>query len=153
MWSELTYLIEKRCGESPPRGVLPARSLVALYGALTHCELAFQRLDEGAAEHGEAVLAMDALFAVLNILQSTIGLFEGEASDQLVRHLRSNRRTGTDGDAKGVLKRQVELLRRMLALEESHEDLAMPARTDFTGARRELAEFIRGSYTEEELLA
>lgn len=151
MWSELTYLIEKRCAEARAPDVLPARSLIALYGAVTHCELAFERLEEGAADHGEAVLAMDALLAVLDIVQSRIHLFEPRAADQLVRYLATRRRTGTDGDAKGVLKRQVEVLRRLLALEETEDEIDVPELTAFTGARRELARFIRGSYSEQEL--
>jgi hypothetical protein len=152
MWSELTYLIEKRCGEAASApDVLPARSLIALYGALTHCELAFERLEQGVADHGEAVIAMDALLAVLDIVQSRIHLFEPRAADQLVRYLSTRRRTGTDGDAKGVLKRQVEVLRRLLALEESQDDIGVPELTAFTGAREELARFIRRSYSDAEL--
>jgi hypothetical protein len=152
MWSELTYLIEKRIGEAGRApDILPARSLIALYGALTHCELAFERLEEGVADHGEAVLAMDALLAVLDIVQSSIHLLEPPAADQLVRYLSKRRRTGTDGDAKGVLKRQVEVLRRVLALEESEDGGDAPVLTAFTGARQELARFIRRSYSEDEL--
>jgi hypothetical protein len=152
MWSELTYLIEKRCGEAARApDVLPARSLIALYGALTHCELAFERLEEGVADHGEAVLAMDALLAVLDIVQSRLRLFEPPAADRLVRYLAARRRTGTDGDAKGVLKRQVEVLRRLLAQEEGQDEIEVPELTAFTGARRELARFIRAAYSEDEL--
>jgi hypothetical protein len=68
-----------------------------------------------------------------------------------VRYLSTRRRTGTDGDAKGVLKRQVEVLRRLLALEESQDEIDIPQLTAFTGARQELGRFIRRAYSEEEL--
>jgi len=151
VWSELTYLVERRCREAPPARDLAARALVVLYGAVSNCEIAFERLESGDSDgdHSDAVLAMDAMFAVLHNLQPVLHLFDPEPARDLEQHV--GRPLAHRGQ-KEPLKRHVEMLRRLLSREsaESHFEVTPTA---FRGARRELARFILDKYSPEELFS
>jgi hypothetical protein len=152
MWSELVQLVEKHCREDRQPRALHARSLVALYGALSNCEIAFDRLERNGAadDEADAVLAMDVVFATLHNVQPVLRLFEPALACELTEYIRDVERSGFTGTPKSQLKLQVETLRRLLALEASGNALE-PTSSAFSGARRRLAGFIRDRFAADEL--
>ncbi|HEX7080357.1 MAG TPA: hypothetical protein VF329_05040 [Gammaproteobacteria bacterium] len=154
MWSELTYLIERRCREAGPPTEAGARALVVLYGALSHCEIAFERVESGGSDRdcSDAVLAMDAMLAVLHNVQPILELLDPESARELDEYLARDA-SGFARDPKSKLKHQVELLRRLLPLDTGENAGGMIVKTAFTGARRELARFIVERCPPEELFA
>lgn len=155
MWSELGRLVESQSHEAAQPGETRAASLIALYGALVNCQIAFERLEEGAAVDGQAdaVLAMDVLLATLHNVQPALGLFEPSLARELARHVRSGRRPADASAPEKALRDRVKTLRRLLALETMHVHLDLDALSDFTGARRRLAEFVRHACASDELFA
>jgi hypothetical protein len=130
-----------------------ARSLLALYGALASCDIAFEHVENETPGHAwaDAVLAMNVLFAVLHTVQPEMRLFDAEIDAELAHYL-DEREMRRASNARDALKQQVELLRRLLALEQAEEKLE-PASKDFTGARRELARFMLDVYSPEQLFS
>ncbi len=157
MWSELTQLVEKRCRKPEGRGPRQARALLALCGGLSQCELAFERLHAAGPRRSEAdtldcVLAMDSLFAVLHNIQPALQLFETEPAIALARYARAPGHGAVADNPTGRLREQVELLRWLLAIEESEDGLDVPTLTAFMGARRELGRFAMEVYDPARLL-
>ncbi|HEX5420937.1 MAG TPA: hypothetical protein VFY39_13135 [Gammaproteobacteria bacterium] len=151
MWSVLVRLVEMRCRESEGRAAQNARSLLALYGALASCDIAFEHVENETPGHAwaDAVLAMNVLFAVLHTVQPELRLFDPTLAEELAHYVaeRDQRRAP---NALERLRQQVELLRRLLVLEQAEEKLE-PASKDFTGARRELGRFMLDVYSPEQL--
>lgn len=156
MWSELEYMIERQCGAGRRACDAGPDALLALYGALSNCRIAFERLErfeggEPAAVQADAVLAMDVLLATLHNVQPELELFSPNIARELGRYVHSASRPKDADTAKLMLRQQVKMLRHLLSLQATENDVDMGKLDAFTGARRRLAGFIREAYTREEL--
>jgi hypothetical protein len=158
MWSELERLIEERCARAlrmhGPVAVDAGDSLIALYGALSNCQIAFERMERQPSPgvEADAVLAMDVVLATLHNVQPVLGVLEPHHAAELANYVHLPARP-TQGCTKSRLKRQAGLLRHLLAIQPppNGANEALPAA--FGGARRRLARFIRTSYAQGELFA
>lgn len=158
MWFELERLIEQRCARTLIKmgGTDQAASdaLIAVYGALSNCQLAFGRMAHRPSPDAEAdaVLAMDVVLATLHNVQPVLNVLDAYHAIELGHYVHLPAHP-TLGCGKSRLKRQVELLRRLLELEPSGEAADHTAPTAFGGARRRLARFIRSAFSHGELFA
>lgn len=147
MWSELTYLVEKRLesARSDEDTAAVRAAIMAVYGALANCQIAFERLESGAADDGEAdaVLAMDVVLATLHNVQPVLGLFEPGPARELARYLHGPTASASSTTTRAELKNQVETLRRLMAIEVAGDAAEAMTLAAFSGARRRLGELIR----------
>jgi hypothetical protein len=157
MWSELAQLVARRSRSGGPSDA-EAQALLALAGALAHCELAFDHLEQSTAAIGsppepadlDAAWAMDAMLATLHNVQPVLELLQPERAQLLLRHLEDASEARAAEDAKTRLRRAVQTLRHLLAL-ESAATPGLIARDDFSHARRKLGALILERYPTGEL--
>jgi hypothetical protein len=153
MWTELVKLVETRCREEEGCNTAQANALIALYGALVGCQIAFARLEaeETDAAEADAALAIGAVLETLHNVQSVLRLLQPGRERILADYVRSPRRAAVAGGGRTVLRQHVEVLRNLLALEITGQ-LDTPTLSGFMGARRRMAEVIRQKCTPEQLL-
>jgi hypothetical protein len=156
MWSELTQLVARRSrNDGANDAEAEAQALLAVAGALAHCELAFEHVDTAGQSRPEqadldAALAMDAMLATLHNVQPVLELLNPERAELLRSYLAGARATNATENAKTRLRLAVQLLRHLLALEAAATP-ALIARDDFSHARRKLGALILERYPGGEL--
>jgi hypothetical protein len=157
MWSELAQLVARR-SRSDSANSAEAQALLAVAGALAHCELAFEHVEHAVTAGGappehadlDAALAMDAMLATLHNVQPVLELLQPEPARLLRSYLAGAPAANAVEDAKVRLRQAVQLLRHLLALEAAATP-ALMARDDFSHARRKLGALILERYPAGEL--
>lgn len=153
MWVKLVEIVKAKTKETGQPQPVMAKAVNALYGAMTNCQVAFQRCETEQTDTNFAnfAFAIDALISTLQNLNPHLKIFDPQLADELENYALGQDRINAMSQPRELVTSQLRLLRRLVRMESDVMHLSLQEFGSFSEAMEDLGQFVKQTFTPDEL--